>query len=224
MDSVAEMGTKLLWQDTSKLQDLLCKHHCVYALEDGERGETEMVQMKIDTGDSEPKRQPAPWTPFAARQEIARQLCSIQDQGVIYPSSSPWASPMVLVRKNDGSLRFCLDYCDLNSVKKSDTFPLPLIDDMLDQLGRLKFFSTLDLAAGYWQVQVHPDLREKTAFITHQGLYEFSVMPFGLKPNPECLHLLQFIGLVSYYRRFIKGFARVAEPLHSLTRTDAIFE
>ena len=62
MDSVAEMGTKLLWQDTSKLQDLLCKHHCIYALEDGERGETEMVQMKIDTGDSEPKRQPAPRT------------------------------------------------------------------------------------------------------------------------------------------------------------------
>ena len=95
---------------------------------------------------------------------------------------------------------------------------------MLDQLGRLKFFSTLDLAAGYWQVQVRPDLREKTAFITHQGLYEFSVMPFGLKPNPECLHLLQFIELVSYYRRFIKGSARVAEPLHSLTRKDAIFE
>ena len=190
MDSVAEMGIKLLWQDTNKLQDLLSKHHCVFALEDGERGETAMVRMKIDTGDSEPKRQPAPWTPFIARQEIARQeiarqLCSMQDQGVIYPSSSPWASPMVLVHKKDGSLRFCLDYCDLNSVKKTDTFPLPLIDDMLDQLGRLKFFSTLDLTAGYWQVQVRPDSREKTAFITHQRLYEFSVMPFGLKPNPD---------------------------------------
>ena len=98
---------------------------------------------------------------------------------------------MVLVRKNDGSLRFCLDYRDIISVTKSDTFPLPLIDDMLDQLGRLKFFSTLDLAAGYWQVQVRPDLRKKTAFITHQRLFEFSVMPFGLKPNPECLHLLK---------------------------------
>ena len=72
-----------------------------------------MVQMKIDTGDSEPKRQPAPRTPFAARQEIARQLRSMQDQGVIYPSSSPWAFPMVLVHKNVGYLRFCLDYCDL---------------------------------------------------------------------------------------------------------------
>ena len=142
-------------------------------------------KMKIDTGNSEPKRQPAPQTTFAARQEIARHLRSMQDQGVIYPSSSPWASPMVLVRKNDRSLRFCLHYRDLNSITKSDTFPLPLIDDMLDQLGRLKFFSTLDLTAGYWQDQVHPDSREKTAIITHQGLYEFSVMPFGLKPNPD---------------------------------------
>ena len=108
-----------------------------------------MVQMEIDKGDSEPKRKPAPRTPFAARQEIARQLCFMQDQEVIYPSSSPWASPMVLVHKNDRSLRFCLDYRDLNSVTKSDTFPLPLFDDMIDQLGRLKFFSTLDLGAGY---------------------------------------------------------------------------
>ena len=134
MDSVTEMGTKLLWQDTSKLQDLLCKHYCVFALEDGERGEKGMVQMKIDTGDSKPKRQPAPRIPFTARQEIARQLRSMQDQGVIYSSSSPWACPMVLVHKNDRSLRFCLDYCDLNSITKSDTFPLLLFDDMLDQL------------------------------------------------------------------------------------------
>ena len=78
----AEMGTKLPWQDKSKLQDLLCKHHCAFALEDGERGETGMVEMKIYTGDSEPKRQPARRTPFAARQEIAQQLRSMQDKGV----------------------------------------------------------------------------------------------------------------------------------------------
>ena len=168
----------------SKLQDILCKHHHVFALEDGERGEIGMVQMRIDNGDAEPRRQPARRTLFAARWEIARQLRSMQEQGVIQPSSSPWASPVVLVRKKDGSLRFCIDYRDLNSVTKSDTFPLPRVDDMLDELGRSKFFSTLDLAAGYWQVQVHPDSCEKTAFITHQGLYEFSVMPFGLKNAP----------------------------------------
>ena len=148
--SVAEVGTTLPWQDRGKLQALLCEFHCVFALEEGESGETEMMQMEIDTGDSDPMRQPGRRVPFTAREEIARQLRSMQNQGVIYSSSSPWESPIVLVHKNDGSLRFYIDYRNLNSVTKSDTFPLPRVDDMLDQLGKSKFFSTLDLAAGYW--------------------------------------------------------------------------
>ena len=241
---------------------------------------------------------------------------------MITPSNSPWASPVVLVRKKDGSLRFCIDYRSLNLATKSDTFPLPRIDDLLDQLGNAKYFSTLDLAVGYWQVQMHPDLGEKTAFVTHQELYEFTVMPFGLKNapavfqwfmnkvfmglNPEngrdfvavylddviifsdtfedhLAHLKQvlqcfsaaglklkpskchficqtveylghtitpkgispnnsrvvaiqnfpfptsvkevrqLVGLASYYRRFINGFARIAQPLHQLTQKNAHF-
>ena len=114
----------------------------------------------------------------------------MQSQGVIQPSSSPWASPVVLVHKKDGSLRFCIDYCHLNLVTKPDMFPLPRMDDLLDLLGRSKFFSTLDLASGYWQVKVHPDLCEKTAFITHQGLYEFKVMLFGLRNVPAVFQRL----------------------------------
>ena len=144
----------------------------------------QVVQMSIETGEATPKRQPVRRTSFAVREEVAEQLRKMQDQGVIQPSCSPWASPVVLVHKKDGSLRFCIDYRGLNTVTKTDLFPLPRIDELLDQLGRTKFFSTLDLAAGYWQVQVHPDSREKTAFITHQGLYEFTVMPFGLKNAP----------------------------------------
>ena len=147
--SVAEIGKELPWQDRNKLQELLCEHHNVFAIEDGERGEIAMVQMEIDTGSSGSKRQPARRIPFAARQEIARQLRLMQDQGVVHPSSSPWASPVVLVRKKDGSLRFCVDYWNLNSVTKSDIFPLPRVDDLLDQLSKSKFFSTLDLASGY---------------------------------------------------------------------------
>ena len=104
--------------------------------------------------------------PFAVRQEVVRQLQEMQDSGVVQPSSSPWASPMVIVRKKDGTHRLCVDYRDLNAVTKADTFPLPSIDDLLDQLDKSHYFSTLDLASGYWQIKVHPDSQEKTTFIT----------------------------------------------------------
>lgn len=88
------------------------------------------------------------------REEIARNLCEMQDANIIQQSSSPGASGVVLVRKKDGTLRFCVDYSGLNSVTKLDQFPLPRIDDLLDQLGRSRFFTTLDLASGYWQIRV----------------------------------------------------------------------
>ena len=87
-----------------------------------ERGETGLIQMEIDTGSAAPKRQAVRHTPFAAKQEIARQLKVMQDQSIIHPLSSPWASPVVLVKKKDGTLRFYVDYRHLNSVTKSDTF------------------------------------------------------------------------------------------------------
>ena len=177
-------GTDLRWQQRDKLYTLLFDHHEAFALSDDERGETDLVQLEINTGDARPIQQAPRRAPFALRQEIAKQLRKMQSLGVIRPSSSPWASPIVLVKKKDGSLRFCIDYRELNSVTKADMFPLPRIDDLLDQLGESRFFSTLDLASGYWQVQVHPDSVEKTAFVTHQGLYEFQVMPFGLKNAP----------------------------------------
>ena len=132
VQSVAEIGVNLPWQEKSKLYSLLCDYHDVFVLEEGERGETGLIQMNIDTGDATPRCQPVRHTPFAARQEIATQLQQMQDQNVIYPSDSPWASPVVLMRKKDGSLRFCIDYRSLNSVTKTDPFPLPRIDDLLD--------------------------------------------------------------------------------------------
>ena len=103
------------------------------------------------------------------------------DTRIIEHPSSPWASPIILVSKQDGSTRFCVDYRRLNVITKLDEFPLPW---SLDLLTGMKYFTTLDLATGYWQVSMSSKAQEKTAFVTHEGLYEFLVMPFGLCNMP----------------------------------------
>ena len=243
----------------------------------------------------------------------------MMQKDVIQPSSSPWASPIVLVQKKDGSTRFCVDYRKLNAVTRKDAYPLPRIDDTLDTLHGSKWFSTLDLASGYWQVELHKDSRDRTAFCTPNGLFEFKVLPFGLCNAPStfqrlmdliltglqwssCLvylddviilgknfadhvhniqlvlhrikdaglklqptkchffrkavsylgHIVseqgvavdpgkvekiklwplptsarevqQFLGLANYYRRYIKGYAEIAKPLHKLTERNTPFK
>ncbi|XP_022110685.1 uncharacterized protein LOC110990141 [Acanthaster planci] len=240
-------------------------------------------------------------------------------EGIIEPSDSPWASNVVLVEKKDGTKRFCVDYRRLNAITIKDSYPIPRIDDSLDSLAGSKWFSTLDLASGYWQVELDQEAKQKSAFVVRGGLYSWRVMPFGLcnapstferlmervleglhwetllvylddvivfahtveeelsrleavfvrlreaglklKPkkcelfkesvlylghvvsgdgvatDPEKVEAVRewpaptnvrevqsFLGLVSYYRRFIRGFADVARPLHRLTEKARKFE
>ena len=111
-------------------------------------------------------------------------------EGIIQPSHGPWAAPIILVKKKDGSLRICVDYCKLNVVTTPDPFPIPRVEDLLDGMSSAKFITILDLASGYWQVPMEPASRVKTAFSTDFGKYEFMVMPFGVVGAPATFQRL----------------------------------
>ena len=140
--------------------------------------------MQIDTGNLLPRYQLACRTPFAIREEIFRQLTAGSYQSII--KLSLLASPVFYVRIKMDPYVFVL-ILESNAVNKPEVFPLPWIDDLLDQLGKSKFLSTLDLATVYWEVQIHLSSKQKTAFMTHKGLDQFNVMPFVLCNAPVVL-------------------------------------
>ena len=154
---------------------MVAEYSDVFALDMSELGLTDLVShtIYINTGDNPPIWQPVRHAPFALREKMEELIQNMMAQGVIQHSSSLWASPVILVEKRDGSYHFCVDYRCLNAVTKIDVFPLPRVDDTLDMLSQTWYFSTLDLTAGYWQVQMDNDSQEKTAFSTYSGHYEF---------------------------------------------------
>ena len=298
---------------------LLQRYNDVFSKSSGDIGRTNVLQHRIDTGNEEPVKQPLRRIPGALKEEVHEQIDNMLKNDVIEPSSSPWSSPIVLVRKKDGSVRFCVDYRRLNSLTRKDAHPLPRVDDCLDALSGSRWFSTMDCSSGYWQVEMDKDDKEKTAFAATSNLYHFKVMSFGLTNAPgtfqrlmelvlkgldwrsilvylddiliftptfeEHLEVLEevfrclrkaglklkpskcfllrnsvtflghkvssegvspdpanvekvrdyprpttvvevrsFLGLASYYRRFVADFAKIASPLQDLTQKDARFQ
>lgn len=174
---------RLPCMDYPEGDEVIREYADVFSGEDDPNGVCDLLPMRIKTI-GEPISLPAYRTPLAKRRLVDGAIEEMLATGVIRPSSSPWAAPVTLVPKKDGATRFCVDYRRLNEVTVKDQFPLPHIQDIFDQVGGSKVFSALDLKAGYWQVPVHPDDKEKTAFRCHRGHYEFNVMPFGLCNAP----------------------------------------
>ncbi|KAI9549855.1 pol polyprotein [Daphnia sinensis] len=172
-------------EDRQAIKDLLFKHRSCFAANDHDLGSSNLVQHGIDIGNHQPVHQAPYPSAWKQREHIEPQVKRMEDAGIIERSQSPFAAPVVLVRKSDGTWRFCIDYRRLNAITVKDVYPLPRIEDALSRLEGSKYFSLMDLQSGYWQVQMKPEDREKTAFITADGLYHFKVMPFGLTNAPS---------------------------------------
>ena len=163
----------------------LAKHQGAFAKGADDLGRTHLVQHEIRTPpDLRPLRQPARRFPFWKQTEAKEIVDDLLRRDLIEPSATPWEAPVVMVKKKHNTTRLCVDYRRLNNHTIPDAYPLPRIDDSLDALGGSKWFCTLDLASGYWQVGMSKSAQEKSAFITSGGLYSWKVIPFGLSTAP----------------------------------------
>ncbi|KAL2088289.1 hypothetical protein ACEWY4_015188 [Coilia grayii] len=185
----------LQWSNLSVLEqqvakELLERYQGVFSEHDGGLGCTSLVQHEIPVMDTVPVRQRYRRLPPSQFAQVKAHVQELVEKGIVQPSSSPYASPIVVVQKKDGTIRLCVDYRQLNAKTRKDAYPLPRIEESLDALTGATLFSTLDLASGYNQVPMAEKDKEKTAFCTPFGLFEFNRMPFGLCNAPSTFQRL----------------------------------
>ena len=216
-----------------QLKRFLAKWEHLFSAHDEDYGCTDVVTHTIPTGEATPIRERYRPVPPTLYKELRTLLQGMIASGVVHESSSPWAAPVVLVQKKNGSWRFCVDYRKLNSVTRKDDFPLPRIEDSLTSLTRAAWYSTLDLASGYWQVKVEERAREKTAFTTPFGLFQWDRMAFGLcnapatfqRPMQRCLGgqlsefaLVYLDDVILYFVDFSAHLQHLEQAFQSLER------
>ena len=182
-------------ENKEMLQQVLITHSDCFAASSKDLGECHILTHQINTEQAKPIHQLPYPAAFKQKIIIQQQVNEMLEDDIIEPSNSPWSSPVVLVKKKDGTHRFCADYRILNNVTVKDVYPLPRIDDALSRLEKTKYYSIMDMQSGFWQIEVAPESRKKTAFITPDGLWQFKKMPFGLCNAPATFQRMMDIVL-----------------------------
>ncbi|KAL1276731.1 hypothetical protein QQF64_036354 [Cirrhinus molitorella] len=178
---VVDIDPQLSAAQKTELQHLVGQFSDVFS---PRPGQTSVIQHDIQTPSGVIVRQRPYRIPEARRQAVEEELQDMLKLGVIEPSRSPWSSPIVMVPKPDGTLRFCNDFRRLNEISEFNGYPMPRVDELLDRLGRARYISTLDLTKGYWQVPLTKEAKPKTAFSTPSGHWQYRTLPFGLHGAP----------------------------------------
>jgi hypothetical protein len=171
-------------RESQRLEESVTEFQEVFATKNYDCGRTDRVYHRIDNGDAPPIRKPPRRLPLAKQAEVNEMLQDMEGRGVIEETDNPWSLPAVPVRQKDGDLRLCVKCRKLNDVTEEDCFPLPRINDTLDTLAEANWFSTLDLKIDCWKVALHPDNKDITAFSIGQGLWQTTVMAFGICKVP----------------------------------------
>ena len=181
--------------ETQILADLFKKYSDVFSKSDTDLGQTTLTEHVIETGGAVPIKQAPRKVPLAFAGEDQIAIEKLKKQGTIRESTSPWASPLVFVRKKNGQVRPCVDYRRLNAVTRKDAFPLPRTQDCLDCVAGAKLFSSMDITSGYNQIPVREEDIPKTAFVSKYGLFEYLTMPFGLCNAPATFQRVMELAL-----------------------------
>ena len=179
---IPTFGKHLTTKEQSNLNDLLEEFEDVLSIKPGK---TDLIEHHIVTSTTKPIKLPPYRVPQAYQVMVRQEIKEILNQGIIEPSVSEWASPYCAHSQKDGFLRLRVDYRHLNAISQTNAYPMPRIEDLLDQLGQAQFLSTLDLTRGYWQAPMAKTSCHKTTFVTPFGQFQFTVMPFGLSGAPS---------------------------------------
>ena len=171
-------------QNQDKLHELMMKYPDLFILGPSEIGTIKLPPAKINIADPNPVRAPRYRYPPAAQETIHKMLDEMEQKGIIEPSTAAWLSPIVLVKKGDGSTRMCLDYRAVNTHLAADIYPLPRLEELVEMAAGHKYYATLDLKEAYYQVTLHEDSRDVTTFSDGISLHRFRKLPFGLSCSP----------------------------------------